>query len=216
MRRFLVSAMEILTLHIILEDIPSFIRGRPPSPVEVLVAFLLIFILAFIYLCWKYRLLKWQVYEKQKYIEILENDKKHSQKTIETLSNQLRLIKDNKLIINISDGMCNQLENTAQASEQVKMEIQTSEADGLKEISSCLFTAKARNEKKQPSIVHALQQSYEGRYDKGRAIAEELKRWQKDGYMDTTYSAALVHKELKKLIPDFPLTPAGFRKYFNK
>ena len=206
--------MELFTQHIILENTVSLIRGRPPAVVVVVWACLLIFILTFIYQYWKIRQLKWKVYEKQKYIEILEDDKKHSRKIIEILSNQLRLITDNKLIINMSDGMCDQLKNTAQASEQVNIEYQTSEVDSVNKISSCLFTAKARNEKKQLLIVQSLQKSYDGRNDKARAIAKELKRWQEDGYVERNYDDNVVYNELKKILTTMPVTYAGFRKYF--
>ena len=205
--------MEMLTQHIILEYIVSLIRGKPPS--LLIIVSLVIILLIFVFLSWRILQLKWQLLEKQKYIEKLENDNTHSLRIIEKLSDHLHHISERKLIFNMSDRMHIRHENIEQASEIIKLDQQATEADSTKEISSCLFTAKARNEKKQFHIVMALQKSYEGRYDQGRAITEELKRWQEDGFLDTNYSAKLVHNELKKLIPDFPLKLAGFRKYFN-
>ena len=206
--------MEMLAQHIILEYAVSLIRGKPPSP--LIIVSLVIILLFFIFLSWRILQLKWQLSEKQKYIEKLEDANKHSLKIIETLSNQLHNITEKYLIINMSDRMHIRHENIEQASEKIQPERQETEADGTKEISSCLFTEKAINEKKQSVIVHALQKSFEGRHDKARAIAEELKRWQKAGYMDAYYSAKMIHNELTKLIPDFPVTYAGFRKYYNK
>lgn len=205
--------MEMLTQHIILEYTVSLIRGKPPS--ILIIVSLIIILLFFIFLSWRIFQLKWQLSEKQKYIEKLEDDNKHSLKNIETQIDQLPDLIEKQLTNNMSDRMHIRHENIGQDSEKFNLERQKPEAVSAKEISSCLFTAKARNEKKQFDIVHALQKSFVGRHDKGRAITEELKRWQEDGFLDTNYSAKLVHNELKKLIPDFPLELAGFRKYFN-
>ena len=205
--------MEMLTQHIILEYTVSLIRGKPPS--LIFVVSLVIILPIFVFLFWRIIQLKWQLYEKQKYIEKLENDNIHSLRIIEKLSNQLHHLIERKLIFNMSDRMRIRHENIGQASEIIKIEQHKPEAYSTTEISSCLFTAKARNEKKQYLIVQALQKSFLERHDKARALADELKRWQEDGFLDTNYSAKLVHNELKKLIPDFPLKLAGFRKYFN-
>jgi len=79
---------------------------------------------------------------------------------------------------------------------------------------SPLFTLKAIQEHKQTEIINALQHSYNGRYDKARALATELKRWHADGYMDLNYNATVIYKELEKLIT-LPFRIPGFRKYLH-
>lgn len=206
--------MEMLTQHIILEYTVSLIRGKPPS--LILIVSFVIILLFLVFLSWRILQLKWQLSEKQKYIEKLENDNKHSLRIIEKLSDQLRHIIEGKLNFNMSDRMHIRHENIEPASEKVNLERQKPEVVSTKEISSCLFTVKARNEKKQFAITQALQESFEGRYGKARALANELKRWQRDGYIEMNYNAKVVHDELKILITNIPVKYAGFRKYYNK
>lgn len=81
-------------------------------------------------------------------------------------------------------------------------------------ISSFLFTAKARNEKKQTMIIQALQKSFEERHGKARALINELQRWQQDGYVEKKYNAKEVYDELVKLLTNIPFKYDGFRKYY--
>lgn len=208
----LVLIMEMLTQHIIFEYVVSLIRGKPPS--ILIIVSLIIILLFFIFLSWRIFQLKWQLSEKQKYIEKLEDDNKHSLKNIETQINQLPDLIEKQLINNMSDRMHIRHENIEPASEKVNLERQKPEVVSTKEISSCLFTAKARNEKKQFAITQALQESFEGRYGKARALADELKRWQRDGYIETNYNAKVVYDELNNLLTNIPVKYAGFRKYY--
>ena len=83
------------------------------------------------------------------------------------------------------------------------------------EISSILFTRKTRQEQKEAEITKALQRSLSGRNDKARALVEELRQWQKEGYIDPNYNARVMYDELNKIIP-LPFQYDGFRKYYNE
>ena len=80
---------------------------------------------------------------------------------------------------------------------------------------SCLFTKKAKNEQKEAEITQALQQSLSGRNDKARALVEEVRQWQKEGYIDANYNARVMYDELNKIIT-VPFQYDGFRKYYNE
>ncbi len=82
-------------------------------------------------------------------------------------------------------------------------------------MTSCLFTEKAIQEHKQAEIAQALERSLSGRNDKARALVKEVRRWQKEGYIDPNYNARVMYDELNKLIP-IPFGYPGFRKYYNK
>ena len=62
---------------------------------------------------------------------------------------------------------------------------------------SFIFTKKARNERKIPVIIHALQNS-----------------WQNDGYVDAHYNARVMYDELEKLTP-LTFGYEAFKKYYN-
>ena len=87
--------------------------------------------------------------------------------------------------------------------------------DIKKPVSSCLFTKKARQEQKETDITQALQRSLSGRNDTARALVEELRQWQKEGYIDPNYKARVMYDELNKIIP-LPFQYDGFRKYYNE
>ena len=82
-------------------------------------------------------------------------------------------------------------------------------------VTSCVFTKKARQEQKEADITAALQRSLSGRNDKARALVEEVRQWQKDGYLDPNYNARVMYDELNKIIT-LPFTYPGFRKYYNE
>lgn len=82
-------------------------------------------------------------------------------------------------------------------------------------VTSCVFTKKARQEQKEADITAALQRSLSGRNDKARALVEEVRQWQKDGYLDPNYNARVMYDELNKIIT-LPFQYDGFRKYYNE
>lgn len=82
-------------------------------------------------------------------------------------------------------------------------------------VTSCVFTKKARQEQKEADITAALQRSLSGRNDKARALVEEVRQWQKDGYLDPNYNARVMYDELNRII-NLPFTYPGFRKYYNE
>ena len=82
-------------------------------------------------------------------------------------------------------------------------------------VSSCVFTKKAIQESKEADITLALQRSLSGRNDKARALVEEVRQWQKEGYIDPNYNARVMYDELNKIIP-LPFQYDGFRKYYNE
>lgn len=79
---------------------------------------------------------------------------------------------------------------------------------------SIIFTKKAKQEGKIPSIVQALQKSIIGRKDKTRALVQELQSWQNDGYVDAHYNARVMYDELNKITP-LTFEYDTFRKYYN-
>ena len=79
---------------------------------------------------------------------------------------------------------------------------------------SFIFTKKAKQEGKIPSIIQALQKSIIGRKDKTRALVQELQSWQNDGYVDAHYNARIMYDELDKLIP-LSFGYEVFKKYYN-
>ena len=79
---------------------------------------------------------------------------------------------------------------------------------------SIIFTKKARQENKIPTIVQALQKSTIGRKDKTRALVQELQSWQKDGYVDAHYNARVMYDELNK-ITSLTFGYEVFKKYYN-
>lgn len=80
---------------------------------------------------------------------------------------------------------------------------------------SCLFSKKARQEQKKDEIIQALQQSMTGRQDKARALVEEVRQWQKEGYLDSNYNARVMYDELNRILT-LPFQYGGFRKYYNE
>ena len=82
-------------------------------------------------------------------------------------------------------------------------------------VTSCVFTKKAIQEGKEADIMLALQRSLSGRNDKARALVEEVRQWQKEGYIDRNYNARVMYDELNKIIT-LPFQYDGFRKYYNE
>lgn len=80
---------------------------------------------------------------------------------------------------------------------------------------SCLFSKKAQREQKKDEIIEALQQSMNGRQDKARALVEEVRQWQKEGYLDSNYNARVMYDQLNRIIT-LPFQYGGFRKYYNE
>ena len=54
-----------------------------------------------------------------------------------------------------------------------------------------------------------------GRINKARALVEEVRQWQKMGYIDSNYNARVMYDELNKIII-LPFQYDGFRKYYNE
>ena len=79
---------------------------------------------------------------------------------------------------------------------------------------SIIFTKKARQENKIPTIVKALQKSIIDRKDKTRALVQELQSWQKDNYIDPQYNAQVMYDELQKILP-LPFGYDAFKRLYN-
>ena len=79
---------------------------------------------------------------------------------------------------------------------------------------SIIFTKKAHQEHKIPTIVQALQKSIIGRKDKTRALVKELQSWQKDNYIDPQYNAQVMYDELQKILP-LPFGYDAFKRLYN-
>lgn len=78
-----------------------------------------------------------------------------------------------------------------------------------------IFTKKAKKEGKEEEIRKALQVAMNGRKDKARALVDEVRNWQKEGYIDSNYNAKVMYDGLNVLIP-LPFQYGGFRKYYNE
>ena len=79
---------------------------------------------------------------------------------------------------------------------------------------SIIFTKKAHQEHKIPTIVQALQKSLVGRNDKTRALVKELQYWQKDDYIDQNYNAQVMYDELQKIMR-LPFGYDAFKRLYN-
>ncbi len=79
---------------------------------------------------------------------------------------------------------------------------------------SIIFTKKAQKEGRIPTIIQSLQQSMERRKDKTRAFVEELRSWQKEGYVDAHYNARVMYDELNKITP-LVFGYEAFKKHYN-
>ena len=79
---------------------------------------------------------------------------------------------------------------------------------------SIIFTKKAHQEHKIPTIVQALQKSIIGRKDKTRALVQELQSWQNDNSIDPHYNAQVMFDELQKIIP-LPFGYDAFKRLYN-
>lgn len=82
-------------------------------------------------------------------------------------------------------------------------------------VSSLLFTKKAKQEGREAEIKEALQGALCGRRDKARALVEEVREWQKDGYLDANYNARVMYDALNEMLV-LPFEYDGFRKYYNE
>lgn len=80
---------------------------------------------------------------------------------------------------------------------------------------SSLFTKIAHTEGREGEIIQALQQSLVGRQDKARALVEEIRHWQREGFIDPHYNARVMYDELDKIL-NLPFQYGGFRKYYNE
>lgn len=80
-------------------------------------------------------------------------------------------------------------------------------------VDSIIFTKKAKKEGKEAAILHALQQSVEGRRDKSHAFVSELQNWQNEKYVDAHFNARVMYDELEKLMP-IPFGYNAFRKHY--
>ena len=80
---------------------------------------------------------------------------------------------------------------------------------------SSLFTKKAQTEGRETEIIQSLQQSLGRRQDKARALVEEIRHWQREGYIDPHYNARVMYDELDKIL-NLPFQYGGFRKYYNE
>ena len=123
------------------------------------------------------------------------------------------------MVANINNfGVINFYENNAQKQESAKKaEPVCEDVTPVKEeppIDSIIFTKKAKQEGKIPTIVQALQKSIIGRKDKTRALVQELQSWQNDGYVDAHYNARVMYDELEKLMP-ISFGYEVFKKYYN-
>ena len=121
------------------------------------------------------------------------------------------------LFIQNNYGTINHFENAAVTIHNGQTTVQQPEdiTPATDPVVSCLFTKKAKNEQKEAEITQALQQSLFGRNDKARALVEEVRQWQKEGYIDANYNARVMYDELNKIIT-VPFQYDGFRKYYNE
>ena len=100
---------------------------------------------------------------------------------------------------------------------KVEKEVEDKVEDNHDSVSvvSNLFTEKAKLENRVNEIIQALEQSMDGRKDKAQALVEEVKKCQKNGYIDSHFNARVMYDKLNLLI-SMPFQYPGFRKYYNR
>ena len=140
---------------------------------------------------------------KQLKYQITKMEEKYTQINIGTQNNNCTQI--GSQIINNYYG---QPSTTAQPEESKP------ESEPAETIESIIFTKKAKQEGKIPSIIEALQKSVQGRKDKTRAFVQELHEWQNDAYVDAHYNARVMYDELVKLMP-ISFGYEIFKKHYN-
>lgn len=83
-----------------------------------------------------------------------------------------------------------------------------------KPIDSIIFTKKAKKEGQIPTIIQAFKSVLANRRDKSRALAQEVKVWQKDEYIDANYNAQVMYDEIAKIMP-LPFGYEAFKQHYN-
>ena len=79
---------------------------------------------------------------------------------------------------------------------------------------SFIFTKKAKKEGQIPTIIQAFKTVLANRRDKSRALAQEVKIWQKDEYIDAHYNAQVMYDEIAKIMP-LPFGYEAFKQHYN-
>ena len=79
---------------------------------------------------------------------------------------------------------------------------------------SIIFTKKAKKEGQIPTIIQAFKSVLANRRDKSRALAQEVKVWQKDEYIDANYNAQVMYDEIAKIMP-LPFGYEAFKQHYN-
>lgn len=122
------------------------------------------------------------------------------------------------MVNNINNfGTINFYENNSESKkDQAKPQVEDIMPIDVKseQVDSIIFTKKAKKEAKEAAIIAALQKSVQGRNDKTRAFVQELREWQKEGYVDAHYNAKVMYDELEKIIP-LTFGYETFKKYYN-
>ena len=103
----------------------------------------------------------------------------------------------------------------SQWEKEVADEASQEDADTAQEEPCCLFTKKAKKEGKEAEIIEALKNAMSGRKDKARALVDEVRIWQKEGYLDSNFNAKVMYDGLKVLV-SLPFLYGNFRKYYNE
>ena len=83
-----------------------------------------------------------------------------------------------------------------------------------KRLDSFIFTKKAKKEGQIPTIIQAFKSVLANRRDKSRALAQEVKVWQKDEYIDAHYNAQVMYDEIAKIMP-LPFGYEAFKQHYN-
>ena len=83
-----------------------------------------------------------------------------------------------------------------------------------KPIDSIIFTKKAKKEGQIPTIIQAFKSVLANRRDKSRALAQEVKVWQKDEYIDAHYNAQVMYDEIAKIMP-LPFGYEAFKQHYT-
>ena len=100
------------------------------------------------------------------------------------------------------------------ARRQVSEDKQSEESPKAVVESLSIFTKKAIREGKVDEIKESLKNSMpSSRRDKARALVEEIRYWQAEGYVDKNYDASVYYDDINKITP-LPFSYDGFRKYY--
>ena len=125
------------------------------------------------------------------------------------------------MVANINNfGVVNFYENNASKQEPSKKaepvceDVTPVQEEKSAPVDSIIFTKKAKKEGQIPTIIKAFKTVLASRKDKSRALAQEVKIWQDEEYIDAHYNAQVMYDEIAKIVP-LPFGYEAFKQHYN-